>query len=97
MNMKLAALVASALMVTGVARADTLLVENVDQTAATSDTRPNRGMTKARVEDRFGAPVKKVAAVGDPPISSWEYPDYVVYFEYDRVLHAVEKPRLADN
>ncbi|MGB5587465.1 MAG: hypothetical protein WBN78_06835 [Gammaproteobacteria bacterium] len=97
MNMKLAALVASALMITGLARADTLLVETVDETAAASDTRPQRGMTKARVETRFGTPAKKVAAVGDPPISSWEYTDYVVYFEYDRVLHAVEKPALANN
>ena len=55
------------------------------------DGRPTRGMTKARVESKFGSPTSKVAAVGDPPISRWEYPEYVVYFEYDHVIHAVRK------
>lgn len=54
-------------------------------------SRPERGMTAARVEQRFGAPDRKVAAVGDPPISRWVYRDFVVYFEYDRVIHAVVK------
>jgi hypothetical protein len=48
-------------------------------------------MTAARVESTFGSPVSKKAAVGDPPISSWEYPTMTVYFEYDRVIHAVVK------
>jgi hypothetical protein len=33
----------------------------------------------------------KNVAVGEPPISSWEYPGMVVFFEYDRVIHAVMK------
>ena len=96
MNMKLAVLVASALMIAGAAQADTLLVEKVDESAAASDARPSRGMTMVRVESRFGAPVAKHSPVGDPPISRWEYGDFVVFFEYDRVLHAVEKPRVAN-
>ncbi len=96
MNMKLAVLVASAVMIAGAAQADTLLVEKVDESAAASDARPSRGMTMVRVESRFGAPAAKHSPVGDPPISRWEYGDFVVFFEYDRVLHAVEKPRVAN-
>ena len=52
---------------------------------------PTHGMTQMQVEERFGAPEQRRAAVGDPPISRWEYADYVVYFERDRVLRAVVK------
>lgn len=53
--------------------------------------RPSRGMSETSVESRFGAPMAKVDPVGDPPISRWEYADFIVYFEYDRVVHAVGK------
>ena len=59
--------------------------------AAAAENRPTRGMTESRVEQKFGSPVSKVAAVGEPPISRWEYPGFIVYFEYDRVIHAVAK------
>lgn len=52
---------------------------------------PVHGMTMQNVTQVFGAPVKKVAAVGDPPISRWIYPHFVVYFERDIVLHTVSK------
>jgi hypothetical protein len=48
-------------------------------------------MTQARVEAKYGAPQSRKPAVGDPPISRWDYPKFVVYFEYDRVIHAVIK------
>ena len=50
---------------------------------------PERGMSKARVVKQFGPPMGRTAPVGDPPISSWKYPGYRVYFERDRVIHAV--------
>jgi len=53
--------------------------------------KPTRGMTQARVEESFGAPQSTSAAVGEPPISRWEYAGFVVFFEYDRVIHAVSK------
>lgn len=63
--------------------------------AAISDgsdgSRPMRGTTQAQVEAKWGTPETKRAAVGDPPISSWEYANFTVYFEYDRVIHAVMK------
>jgi hypothetical protein len=52
---------------------------------------PVRGMNMENVEHIFGTPVEKKAAVGKPPITAWVYPDYVVYFEYNLVLHAVMK------
>ncbi len=57
---------------------------------------PTNGMTQDRVESRFGEPQQRRAAVGDPPISSWVYEDYVVYFEHDRVLRTVLKHRSRD-
>ncbi len=58
---------------------------------AASGQTPARGMTAASVESKFGTPDAKVAPVGDPPISRWEYANFVVFFEYDRVIHAVVK------
>jgi hypothetical protein len=53
--------------------------------------RPQNGMPSAQVKARFGEPLNIVPAVGEPPISSWEYADYFVFFEYDTVLHTVLK------
>ena len=50
---------------------------------------PSRGMTMSQVASKFGEPVSKVAAVGKPPISRWEYPGFVVYFEHEHVIHSV--------
>jgi hypothetical protein len=50
---------------------------------------PARGMTMTQVARKFGDPVSKVPAVGNPPISRWEYSGFVVYFERDHVIHAV--------
>ena len=50
---------------------------------------PSRGMTMDQVASKFGAPVTKVPAVGKPPISRWEYPGFVVYFEHEHVIHSV--------
>ena len=43
----------------------------------------------SQVASKFGDPSSKVAAVGTPPISRWEYPGFVVYFERDHVIHSV--------
>ena len=53
--------------------------------------KPTRGMTQASVEANFGAPQNRRQPVGDPPITRWEYAEFVVFFEYDRVIHAVTK------
>jgi hypothetical protein len=59
--------------------------------AQLAGTVPLRGMNMANVEHIFGTPVLKYDAVGKPPITRWDYPDYVVYFEYNMVLHTVMK------
>jgi hypothetical protein len=71
------------------ASAETLKTSGIS--AGEDGSRPVRGTTQAQVEARYGSPVSKKAAVGDPPISRWEYQDFTVYFEHDRVIHAVLK------
>lgn len=56
---------------------------------------PGRGEAMSRVEARLGAPIEKHAAVGQPPITRWDYPGFSVYFEYDHVIHAVAERGLA--
>jgi hypothetical protein len=46
-------------------------------------------MNMNQVAQKFGAPVTKIPAVGKPPISRWEYPGFVVYFEREFVIHSV--------
>jgi hypothetical protein len=54
-----------------------------------SADRPARGMSMDKVEATFGAPTRRVPAIGEPPISRWEYPSFVVYFENQLVIHSV--------
>ena len=70
------------------------IAQNLDMSgtgANYDDGRPKAGMTQNGVEAKYGTPVTKRSAVGDPPITRWEYQDFVVYFEYDKVIHAVLK------
>ena len=43
----------------------------------------------AQVEQRYGAPSDRLAAIGQPPITRWVYPSFVVFFESNVVIHAV--------
>ena len=52
-------------------------------------SRPSRGMSMEKVEATYGAPTRKIAPVGEPPIERWEYPSFTVYFEYRKVIHSV--------
>lgn len=54
---------------------------------------PTRGMFMTEVEQAFGAPERKVPAVGEPPISRWVYGDYVVFFEDAVVLYTVQRQK----
>lgn len=85
----LTALAIGLLSVTGVhLSAETL---NMPDTGSEtfSITLPGRGMTMEQVEKRFGAPKKKNAPVGTPPITTWEYERFIVYFEDRYVIHSV--------
>ncbi len=52
---------------------------------------PQRGMSMDKVQNELGRPIEISPAVGDPPITSWTYADRIVYFEYSKVIHVVEK------
>lgn len=52
---------------------------------------PTRGMNKSAVIKKLGAPSERTTSVGNPPISSWLYPGYRVYFEYNHVIHTVSQ------
>ena len=82
-------LVALLLAAMGSATADTLQMTGAS--AGSNDGRPTRGMTQASVESKYGSPDAVKAPVGEPPITRWEYANFVVFFEYDRVIHAVVK------
>ena len=81
----------AALAAVGSARADTLIMQGLEQAQQTAAQRPTRGMTMDKVASKWGAPATKDAAVGKPPITRWEYPEFVVFFEYDHVIHAVAR------
>lgn len=52
---------------------------------------PRRGMSMDKVQNELGQPAVISPSVGEPPITSWTYQDRVVFFEYSRVIHVVEK------
>ena len=71
------------------ATADDLILDGIDLASDSMHLRPTRGANMARVQADFGAPSTQQAAIGEPPITRWDYPGFVVYFEHDVVLHAV--------
>ena len=85
-------LVCGLLLSTPMAGADVLLLDGIDAAQASAGQRPSRGMSMERVEADFGTPSSRYNAVGEPPITRWDYPGFAVYFEYDLVLHAVVTP-----
>ena len=82
---------AGALCTAGWAHADTLLIEEVAAAQPTAAERPASGSSMASVEARFGPPASRSGAVGKPPITRWDYPDFAVFFEYDHVVHSVRR------
>jgi len=84
----ISALLLTTAVASSTAWADTLIVNGIATQAADS---PTRGMQQSAVESRWGQPISKSNPVGNPPIASWEYSTFVVYFEYDHVIHSVAK------
>ena len=70
-------------------QADVLKMPGGEPQVITKSTVPARGMTQNEVLQRYGEPSSRKAAVGQPPISRWNYPGYSVFFEYNIVLHTV--------
>lgn len=56
--------------------------------------KPQKGASRAQVLAGFGPPIKKYSPVGgknkhQPPITRWEYPEFVVFFEHSHVVDVV--------
>ncbi|MFW5450725.1 MAG: hypothetical protein ACKE9I_03910 [Methylophagaceae bacterium] len=51
--------------------------------------RPTQGMSMTTVEQQYGVAMQTSSAVGDPPITRWEYSGFVVFFEHNLVIHSV--------
>ena len=82
-------LVAALLGLAVPAFSETLAVDGQVMLKPSGVETPQRGSTMSAVEARFGAPSNKSSPVGNPPITKWFYPTFVVVFENDKVLHAV--------
>jgi len=82
-------LLLATVLASGLAGAETIAVDNGIAVKQSDVPTPTRGMTMDQVAGKFGSPATKVPAVGQPPISRWEYPGFVVYFERDHVIHSV--------
>lgn len=84
-------LAATALHTLPTVSAETLLIEELNRSQVSAQQRPKRGMSMKVVESTWGQAIAKRNAVGEPPITRWEYSSFIVYFEYSHVIHAVAK------
>jgi outer membrane protein assembly factor BamE (lipoprotein component of BamABCDE complex) len=82
-----AALVATALA--GAVSAETIVMGDGIAVRESAVAHPDRGMSMSSVEAKFGQPANRHNAVGQPPITRWDYPGFSVYFEHQFVIHAV--------
>lgn len=89
----IAALAAGVMMLLSLTvRAETVAVDDQVSVRPSDINRPARGMTMKSVEAKFGMPQDRHDAVGQPPITRWDYPLFTVYFEHEYVIHTVVNP-----
>ena len=98
MNKLMSAAIAASLAISALgtgfsqpAQAEQVKVPVMYQGDRTAMTMPSTGQSRESVRQRFGDPVSVSGPVGDPPISQWHYDNFVVYFEYNHVIHAVAR------
>lgn len=65
---------------------DVLIMDTINTQAS---DQPTNGMSMDQVTQNFGSPVNVYPAVGDPPITRWEYGPFTVYFEHQTVITTV--------
>lgn len=88
----LALLITTTTLVTPASVAQTISIPVSRQAEQMQDIeRPKSGSKMSQVLKRFGQPLQKSAPVGEPPIERWDYAEFSVYFEYQRVIHSVLK------
>ena len=56
---------------------------------------PTNPMTMDKVRSAYGSPQLERPAVGEPPITRWEYDGYTVYFEHQLVITSVTDAQIA--
>lgn len=61
----------------------------IGQQGHAETTIPSRGDSKNKVLDHFGLADEEHPAVGQPPITRWDYREFSVYFEGNRVINSV--------
>jgi hypothetical protein len=83
------ALISVGLVLAAPAFSETLAIDGQVAVKPSGVETPQRGSSMSTVEAKFGAPSNKSSPVGSPPITKWFYPNFVVVFENDKVLHAV--------
>lgn len=86
------ALLFMVLSISAPSQADTLLINRIKQKQ--TQVLPIRGKSMTDVEKQFGAPLHILTPVGGdssqhPVINRWEYDNFIVYFEDDRVIDSV--------
>ena len=83
-----------------IAASFTLLLPSIVQAEASNNTSnqtetrqigsmPTRGMKMDAVKRIFGEPKRRYPAVGEPPITRWQYDGMMVYFEREYVIDSV--------
>lgn len=75
----------------GVVQAETIQIPIGQQGQNKTVQRPRTGQSQESVRTQFGNPIDWTHPVGDPPITKWTYGEFMVYFEYDHVIHSVLK------
>lgn len=74
-----------------VSHAETVAIPLGQQGRAWQVESPRTGMRKDQVEAKYGQPQERSGPVGTPPIYTWDYEQFTVYFEGDHVIHSVVK------
>jgi len=63
----------------------------VGQQGSSTTELPEQGQKLEMVLEQFGDPKVEHNTVGEPPITRWDYEDFIVVFEDDTVIQAVRK------
>jgi hypothetical protein len=69
------------------AHSDVLIIDRINTNQAINI--PAKGLSMNQVLSKYGEPVSKNAAVGQPPIVKWQYGEFSVYFENNWVISSV--------
>ncbi len=97
MKMLKIAVVSAAVLLAGFSSADTLRIPLGQQASSGHTSLPARGTSTQSVVARHGEPGQRHRPVGQPPITRWDYADFSVYFEHDKVVHSVRQHQPRNN